>query len=362
MTKIGRNSPCPCGSGLKFKRCCGSSSQAQPGATPSTRGEALGSHEGKSKSTGPHESARLGLRYLMGTEVPADPARGIALIEKAAQAGDAESAYLAATIAGTSFWREHNWEAAFDYLLHAAREGHEPAQNSLRILASGPSGELNDGDDWNSMRSQIDLAAWLTPPEIQMIRETPRVQIIEKFVPAAACKWLIAQAQGRLSRATIYDKSTGGTTEDGRRTNSECELGIEACGLLTFVIRARIAAITQRQDLAMEIPKILHYVPGETFAEHYDYLNPAEPAYANELAVRGQRTDTFLIYLNDDFSAGETHFPLLGISHIGATGDALLFSNVDAAGVPDPDTKHTGLPTSSGEKWVFSQWIRELPR
>jgi len=25
-TKVGRNAPCPCGSGLKFKRCCGNSS------------------------------------------------------------------------------------------------------------------------------------------------------------------------------------------------------------------------------------------------------------------------------------------------------------------------------------------------
>ena len=298
----------------------------------------------------------------MGTGIPADPARGLALIEQAAQAGDAEGVYLAATIAATSFWRERNWDAAFDYLLRAAQQGHEPAQSSLRILAGGPTDELIDGDDWAGMCSQIDLAAWFAPPEIQMIRETPRVQLIEKFVPASACKWLIGQAQGRLSRATIYDNSTGGTTEDGRRTNSECELGIDACGVLTFVIRGRIAAVTQRQDLAMEVPKILYYVPGETFAEHYDYLNPAEPAYANELAVRGQRTDTFLIYLNDDFSGGETHFPLLGITHTGATGDALLFSNVDAAGVPDPDTKHTGLSTTSGEKWVFSQWIRELPR
>jgi len=23
VTKIGRNDPCPCGSGLKYKKCCG---------------------------------------------------------------------------------------------------------------------------------------------------------------------------------------------------------------------------------------------------------------------------------------------------------------------------------------------------
>ena len=78
--------------------------------------------------------------------------------------------------------------------------------------------------------------------------------------------------------------------------------------------------------------------------------------------MRGQRTETFLIYLNDDYSGGETHFPELGLSHVGARGDALVFSNVDAAGKPDDATRHAGLPPTSGEKWLFSQWIREFPR
>jgi prolyl 4-hydroxylase len=302
------------------------------------------------------------LRYLMGMDTPADPARGLALIEQAAQAGDAEGAYLAATIASSSFWRARDWDVAFDYLRLAAVLGYEPAQSSLRILAGGPTGTVIVGDDWDDMCRRIDLPAWLAAPEIRKIRDAPLVHVIEKVVPPAVCDWLIARAQGHLSRATIYDKQTGEATEDGRRTNSSCDLNIQTCGVLTFVIRGRISAITEKQDLAMEIPKILHYLPGETFAEHYDYLNPAEPAYANELAARGQRAETFLIYLNDDYSGGETHFTKIGLSHVGAKGDALLFRNVDAAGEPDEDTKHTGLPTSSGEKWVFSQWIRELPR
>ncbi|MCK5325562.1 MAG: 2OG-Fe(II) oxygenase [Woeseiaceae bacterium] len=302
------------------------------------------------------------MNYLMGRNVPPDPARGIALIEKAAQAGDAGSAYLAATIASCSFWRPRNWDAAFDYLMSAAQLDHEPAQSSLRILAGGPSGDEVEGEDWVGMRSKIDLAAWLAPPAINLVREAPRIQVIDKFVPASLCDWLIAQAAERLSRATIYDKATGGTTEDGRRTNTHCDLDIEACGVLTFVLRGRIGAITRRQDLAMEVPKILHYAPGETFAAHFDYLNPEEPAFANQLAQRGQRTDTFLIYLNDNFSGGETHFPRIKVSNKGARGDALLFSNVDAKGMPDEDTMHIGLPPTSGEKWLFSQWIREFPR
>ena len=371
MTKIGRNSPCPCGSGKKFKRCCGSSTQTQSGLkggdtatglAASAPGEQIDTLERASRSGDSRAAVRLGLRYLTARDGTANPKRGVALIEQAALAGDAQGAYLAATIASSSLWRARNWDKAFDYLMRAAQQDHEPSQSSLRILAGGPSGNKIEGEDWANMRDEIDLAAWLSPPEIRMIRETPRIQVIEKFAPPAACDWLIAQVEGQLSRATIYDKATGGSTEDGRRTNSQCDLDVESLGVLTFVLRGRIASITRRQDLALEIPKILHYAPGETFVEHFDYLDPAEPAYATELAVRGQRTDTFLIYLNDDFSGGETKFPRIGLSHIGAKGDALLFTNVDAEGAPDHDTMHAGLPPTSGEKWVFSQWIREFPK
>jgi prolyl 4-hydroxylase len=307
-------------------------------------------------------AARLGMCYLTGNQVPADPVRGIALIDQAARAGDREGAYLAATIASTSFWRPQNWVAAFDHLVDAANRGHDAARSALRILAAGPDGDPADGSDWQQMRETIDLDTWLAPPEPELVRQAPRIQVIEKFLPPVACEWLIDQVREKLERATIYDRATGGTIEDGRRTNTQCDLDVEVGGVLTFIIRARISVITGRQDAAMEVPKVLHYSPGETFAEHFDYLNPGEPAFARELATRGQRTDTFLIYLNDDFTGGETYFPELDIAHSGATGDALLFSNVDSRGQPDEATRHAGLPPTSGEKWLFSQWIREFPR
>lgn len=307
-------------------------------------------------------AARLGLIYLVGRQVAPDPLRGIALIDQAARSGDPLGAYLAATIASTSLWRPSNWEAALDHLQQAAERGHDAAQSTLGLLAAGPAGNVRTGEDWDELRDAIDLEAWFTPPAPQLLRESPRIEVLERFVPTEVCQWLIASARGRLARATIYDKTTGGTTEDGRRTNSQCDLDVEIGGVLTFVIRGRIAAVTGRPDAAMEVPKVLHYRPGETFAEHFDYLDPNEPAYARELAVRGQRTQTFLIYLNDDFSGGETHFPELELRHAGAAGDAVVFSNVAADGKPDKATRHAGLPPTEGEKWLFSQWIREFPR
>lgn len=84
-------------------------------------------------------------------------------------------------------------------------------------------------------------------------------------------------------------------------------------------------------------------------------------ARAAELAPRGQRAATFLIYLNEAYEGGATQFPRLDWQYRGGRGDALLFSNVDAAGAPDYNTVHAGMPATSGEKWVLSQWIRTRP-
>lgn len=306
-------------------------------------------------------TARLGLEHLTGRGRPADPSRGIALIEQAAEAGDPEAAWLAATIAASGFWRARNWDIAFDRLRRAAELGSAAARSSLGILAAGPAGTPAETDDWAALRGAIDLDDWLSPPTDTTVREAPRIRTTEGFVSHAVCDWLVERARLRLARATIYDSSTGGTTEDARRTNSQCDLDIEISGVLTFVLRARIAAATGRPDRAMEVPKVLHYAPGETFADHYDWLDPDEPAYLLELAQRGQRAETFLIYLNQDFEGGETHFPEIGYTYRGGKGDAIVFSNVDGHGRPDPATRHSGLPPATGEKWLFSQWIREYP-
>ncbi len=280
--------------------------------------------------------------------------------EEAARRGDVNAAFLAATLASTSLWRFRSWDESFDYLLLAAQGGHEQARQALQILAAGPDDET-DSADWQVLRASIEIEQWLQVEPAKILSDSPSIQVFERFLPPRACAWLIRQSGPGLSRATIYDKRTGGHTQDGRRTNSHCDLGMHNGGVLTFLLRARIGVITGRPELAMEIPKVLHYQPGETFAEHYDYLTPDEPAFAQELAQRGQRAHTFLVYLNEGFEGGETAFPELDIAFRGNTGDALLFTNVDDAGAADPRTRHAGLPPTSGEKWLFSQWIRDLP-
>ena len=103
---------------------------------------------------------------------------------------------------------------------------------------------------------------------------------------------------------------------------------------------------------------VLHYETGQQFAPHFDFIDPDLPQLRADLARRGQRVATFLLYLNDDHEGGETAFPDLGWRHRGRKGDALMFWNVDPAGAPDRRTRHAGLSPTRGEKWLLSQWIR----
>ena len=133
----------------------------------------------------------------------------------------------------------------------------------------------------------------------------------------------------------------------------------EQMDVVSEVLRTRISAATHVPVPAFEPPQILRYEVGQQFIPHYDFMDENSAGFRDELGGYGQRIATFLIYLNDDYEGGETNFPKVALSHRGRTGDAIFWANLDTAGRPDPLTLHAGLPPTSGEKWVFSQWIRE---
>ncbi len=73
-----------------------------------------------------------------------------------------------------------------------------------------------------------------------------------------------------------------------------------------------------------------------------------------------QRMITFLLYLNDGYEGGETTFPELGIVNRGRQGDGLYFINSRADRSADRQMLHTGSPPTRGEKWIVTQFIRDI--
>ena len=296
----------------------------------------------------------LGKRLLVGEGVPMSSDKALATLRDAAARGGGEAAALLAVCAAWGVAQVRNVDIALDHLARAAELGWSSALRELQLLAR------DSATDPAALRRTIDVAALRSAPVARVAFERPRIVVLEHFATAEECQWLIGRAASGLQRAKVYRSSSTAQVAE-TRTNREMSFTIFNADVAISLIRERIAAACGAPVTHFEIPKLLHYSPGEQFALHADFIEARTPDLAHELAARGQRAATFLIYLNEGYEGGATQFPRLDWQYRGGRGDALLFSNVDAGGAPDYDTVHAGMPPTSGEKWVLSQWIRTRP-
>ena len=309
--------------------------------------------------------AQLGLaRDLLSASdgTKEDFLRALALVEAASAAGESEATNMLALFEAMGIGRPQSWERAFDTLRLAAEQGSVSAQEQLNFLWNASSDVQADARtspaSWSDKRKALSLDRLLRHPERRALCDKPRVRIIEGFASAAECRWLIDRARSRLKSALIFD-AEGRQIVDPGRTNRGTEFQLLDMDLVIEMIRARISAAIRVPVPVFEPMQILHYSPGQQFKEHFDFLDPANAHHQEQMRKNGQRIATFLVYLNDDFEGGATEFPEIALRYRGNAGDALFWANCDMEGRPDRLTRHAGLPPTSGEKWILSQWIRD---
>ncbi len=307
--------------------------------------------------------AALG-RHLL-TQTPGDMQEGVEWTAAAAKEGSGEAAYLLAVLASSGLGVPQDLKASLHYLQQAAERGHRPAQTELaalvgnwRLVREISSGKIPRQDTWDRLRAAVDTEAWLSVPHGSVFSAEPRIAAVKGFISAHICDWLVRLGKPHLQQAEIYDTESGDLREDGRRSNSATGLGLARMDMVLAFVRARIAALAELPVFALETSQVLHYEVGQQFSPHHDFLDVSFPGLARKVASEGQRALTLLIYLNEDYEGGDTAFPTLGRSFKGRKGDALIFWNVTEDGAPDWRTLHVGTAPTSGEKWLFSQWIR----
>jgi hypothetical protein len=300
----------------------------------------------------------LGKRLILGDRAPQMPKDGAQLLLEAVKAGNAEAALRLANLVALGAHIDQSWTGAISLLVVAAERGSASAQGQLNTLAGRPAGESAPSEGWRGLAHKLDLGAWLAPCEGKTLCESPLVRSFAEFVPEQACGWLIERARGRLKRALIYNPEQGGDVADEMRTNTAAGFDLIDADLVQIAIQYRMAAAVGLPVHNMEGPTVLHYDIGEQITNHTDFLNPKIPNYADEVAKRGERIITFLVYLNDDYGGGETDFHLLSIRHKGRRREGLFFTNALPNGRPDTRMVHAGMPPTSGEKWIISQFIR----
>lgn len=273
-------------------------------------------------------------------------------VEALAREGRADAARLAATIAAVGYGRARDWTVALDWLARAAEAGDASARAQLQLLTDA------DGSAWPALAQRVDVAAWSAARPIRLVVERPRIGVAEGFLEPRLCAWLIERAGPLQGASLVYDPLSGKGARNDARTNTVATFALLDLDLPLVLIRERIAATMGVAGANLERTSVFRYVVGQTFASHFDFLSPS-PQLNEEIARSGQRPVTFLVYLNDAFEAGETHFIVLDKKLRGGVGDALFFYNVDENGAPDPLTEHAGAPPTIGEKWLLSQFIRD---
>jgi hypothetical protein len=319
----------------------------------------------------PVAKGRIGARILIGDRAPFLPAQGARLIGEAAREGAGEAAALAAVLAGGGIYRRSSWPEALDLLERSAELGFPRARGELaaltddaalaaagRVAATAEEGTATEAGLWRRLRRSIDPGGLVAAPAGRTLHEEPLIRAFEDFASPAMCDWLIWRSRGRLTRAQVYNATAQREEVNEMRSNTTANFTLLDTDVVQIVLQARMAAAARVLQAQMEAPAVLHYEVGEEITEHYDFVDPQTPNYAQQIARDGQRIITFLVYLNDDYEGGETDFPRLGVSHKGERGEGLFFTNALASGEPDVRSVHAGRPPTVGEKWIVSQFVR----
>lgn len=313
-----------------------------------------------------YAKTQLGKRLLTGDRAPRFQKDGAIMLLEAAQAHHPEAVAAMSILQCLGVQQRQNWQDALNTLVHAAILGWVPARDQLLFLTPddlpGDARSIINNDDanfWSGLGKSIDVNQWFRVPQGEVLSESPLVVSFPEFLTKKLCHMFMVLSGMRLRAAFDPDPRNMRNTNAAVSSYGIAQFGLMENDFLHFLVQERISKACGLPRTHMEGYSVLFYRPGEEFSAHVDYYDTADLAGRREIQELGQRNLTFIIYLNDDYAGGETEFTELGLKHKGRAGEALYFVNADRNGKGDPRTRHAGLPTTSGNKWVLSQYVRD---
>ena len=303
---------------------------------------------------------------LIGYAGDIEPAVAEELLRKAADNGEALGLTMLGALAVTDLQGPRNWSKALEHLVAAAKLGESRAQLQLAMLLPGSAPERDafargEPLDWDDVAGRVQWPHERALPEVARLRDAPQIEAIRGFLSPEECAYIMARGAPYLQRAQVAG-ADGSPMLDPIRTNDAMVFASVETDVVLQSIDSLVARALRSAPECGEHFALLRYRPGQAYASHCDWIDPATPGKDQEVAESGQRVATLLVYLNDDFRGGETHFVGLNWSFKGKRGDALLWRNVTPDGAIDPLTLHAGLAPTAGEKWLLSKWMRDKPQ
>lgn len=176
---------------------------------------------------------------------------------------------------------------------------------------------------------------------------------IDDFLTLEECTQVIKMIEDSSFRSRVSTNS--GDVYEESRTSSTCNLSM--VDPIVKKIAEKIANEVGRPLEFMENLQGQKYEPGQYFRPHNDWFGQGTP-YNSNCLHSGQRTETLMIYLNENFEGGKTNFPKIQYQGIPKTGRAVYWTNMKD-GKGDSDAMHEGSDVTSGVKYIITSWWRE---
>lgn len=190
---------------------------------------------------------------------------------------------------------------------------------------------------------------------------TPKAELFQhkRFVPPALCADLIALIDKDRRPSTIADDNG----DPVFRTSETCDLSADLPAVQQ--IESLLATLSGIDPAFGEPLQGQRYDVGQEFKPHTDYFAPGGRDFQRFCSLSGQRTWTFMVYLNDVAAGGATRFKLLDKTFQPELGKLLCWNNRlpdgpnGMAGSVNHATLHHGMKVRKGVKYVITKWYRE---
>lgn len=179
--------------------------------------------------------------------------------------------------------------------------------------------------------------------------------IVDSVMTPEECKYVIEKATPLFTRSGVV----GSSVPDSTRTSETA--WIDKTDPVAQKVFQKVLELTGKSIENCENLQVVRYQPGTYYKAHHDSCCDDSEGCQGFERDGGQRVATLLIYLNSEFTDGETHFPSHGDLKLKVDPGSAIFFRPLARDVNKchPKALHAGLPISTGTKYVCNVWVRE---
>jgi prolyl 4-hydroxylase len=186
-----------------------------------------------------------------------------------------------------------------------------------------------------------------------------QIGVVNNFLSAEECNAIMSLVNKNL-RPSVVSNPRDDNKISNYRTSKTSDLHYLASPAFNLLDK-KICKFLNIFPFLGETIQAQKYEPGQYYKKHCDYFTPFTKEYKVYTEWMGQRTYTFMCYLNDVEEGGETNFIALNKKIKPKQGMAVIWNNLYRNGIPNPKTLHEACPPVSGDKYVITKWFRSWP-